>query len=196
MDSTKYVINPESGRNILVRGKKYWLLVKKGVLQGDLPNLVYDPKKELDPNVVHNMDKKELYDHLYEKKEELKHTIPNDKVLAIAKNKLITKKPTMKMQEVSERTANSALDIIDSIQNNEIEIPSNMSRIEARDYLQRLIFEKMLSNKKKFVNTKIEKTGKPIRKVPKYYISKDTETESTDVDFESSSETTETETDY
>ena len=184
MDSTKYVINPESGRNILVGGKKYWLLVKKGILQGDLPNLVYDPKKELDPNVVHNMDKKELYDHLYEKKEELKHTIPNDKVLAIAKNKLITKKPTMKMQEVSERTANSALDIIDSIQNNEIEIPSNMTRTEARDYLQKLIFEKMMSDKKKFVNKNLEKIGKPIKKIAKYYIKNDETTETeTDTDY-------------
>ena len=186
MDSTKYVINPESGRNILVGGKKYWLLVKKGVLQGDLPNLVYDPKKELD---ISQMEKKELYAHLYEKKEELQHTIPEDKVLAISKNKLITKKPTMKKKEVSERTANSALDIIDSIQNNELEIPSNMTRTEARDYLQKLIFEKMMSDKKKFVNKNLEKIGKPIKKIAKYYIKNDETTET-------ETETDETDTDY
>ena len=186
MDPNKYVINPESGRNILIGGKKYWLLVKKGILQGKLPNLVYDPKDKLDVDI---MDVKELYDHLYEKKEELKHTIPEDKVLAISKNKLITKKPTMKMQEVSERTANSALDIIDAIQNNELEIPSNMTRTEARDYLQKLIFEKMMSDKKKFVNKNLEKIGKPIKKIAKYYIKND-ETTETEI------ETDETDTDY
>ncbi|NQY54598.1 MAG: hypothetical protein HRT42_13620 [Campylobacteraceae bacterium] len=92
------------------------------------------------------------------------------------------------MQEVSERTANSALDIIDAIQNNELEIPSNMTRTEARDYLQKLIFEKMMSDKKKFVNKNLEKIGKPIKKIAKYYIKNDTESE---LETE-----TETDTDY
>ena len=186
MESKKFCINPQTKRNITIGGKKYWQLVRKGLIDDKIENLVYDPKNDID---VENMNKEEIYKHLYEKKEELKDTIPEDKVLAISANKLITKKPTMSMKEVSNKTAESALNIIDAIQNNEIEIPSNMTRGEARDYLQNLIFQKMLSNQKKFVNTKLEKTGLPIRKIPKYYISKDTETELTETE-------TETETDY
>ena len=138
MESKKFCINPQTKRNITIGGKKYWQLVRKGLIDDKIENLVYDPKNDID---VENMNKEEIYKHLYEKKEELKDTIPEDKVLAISANKLITKKPTMSMKEVSNKTAESALNIIDAIQNNEIEIPSNMTRGEARDYLQNLILD-------------------------------------------------------
>ena len=71
----------------------------------------------------------------------------------------------MTNEESSRKTADAALEVVDAIQNNELEIPEDMSRTEARDYLQGLIFNQMLAGGKKFKNTKLEKLGR-MKKIP------------------------------
>lgn len=138
--SSNFVTNPETGRTIRIGGRPWLKLVKKGVLdKGDY--------------------------------------LPPDCAARIEKGASPFKSPGLTPLDPqgneeggdrdikfgAEQTSNAALDIIDQIQNGDIDIPTDMSRDEARDYLQKLIFTQMLKKKKKFKNTRLEQLGKKAR---------------------------------
>lgn len=60
---------------------------------------------------------------------------------------------TSKIKDVSKQGSESSLEILEKIQNGEIDLPE-MNLTEAREYLQRLIFENMIKKKKKFKKNK------------------------------------------
>jgi len=75
---------------------------------------------------------------------------------AYSKNDTIVyRRPKLTARETSELTSEAALDVIDGIQNGDIEMPE-MSRDDARNYLQKLIFDQMLRGGKKFKNIRLE----------------------------------------
>lgn len=160
--NSKYCKNPQTKRWIEIGGRTWRRLMKEGVVeQGGYK----------DPNVLYQISDADKYEtvedrrnHLVQEKERLvrEKKVPKGYHPAISKNgKIIYQRAKMTNEESSRKTANAALDVVDAIQNNELEIPENMSRAQARDYLQGLIFNQMLSKGKKFKNTKLEALGRP-----------------------------------
>lgn len=71
------------------------------------------------------------------------------------------KRPRLTNEQTARKTADAAVNLIDDIQNHKMDIPLDMSQEEAREYLQGLIFNKMLAQKKEFLNNRLEPKGKP-----------------------------------
>ena len=160
----EFVVNPNTNRQIRKGGKAWLKLVKNGVLERDgylPPNCAYKLKEAEYENEEAQMEKLQ---------EEKQRMIDNDEVpdgvhpVISKKNQIVYQKPKLTAQETSELTSQAAMDVIDQIQSGELELP-DMNRDDARDYLQKLIFEQMLSSKKKFRNTRLE--PKKIKKLPK-----------------------------
>lgn len=153
-----YIINPVTHRKILLGGRIWRKLVKEGLLEEETYR---------DPNVLYTIDEdqyqeKELKEELYKQKARLmKENIHKHKKPIVKGNKVILSSDKLTNKETAQITANSAIDIIDDIQSNELDIPTDMNRDEARQYLQGLIFDKMIAKKKKFINTKLEPKSRP-----------------------------------
>lgn len=158
-----FCTNPKTGRRIQIGGRMWLRMVKEGVINGES----YE-----DPNVIYTLqedeyeDPGEMKEELYKQKKRLTQENTNrNRRPMIYKNKIIMGRNKLTHEETARKTANAAIDVIDDIQNNEQDIPSNMTRDEARQYLQGLIFDKMITQKKKFKNTRlIAKGGVPPRK--------------------------------
>lgn len=153
-------INPQTGRPVTVGGRVWKRLVKKGVLDGtgyENPNTYYvqDSGAYEDPEAARTA--------LEEQKAILntKGNFPRGTHAVIKGNKLIGQRAKLTTNEASHQTANAAVNVIDDIQNGRVEIPQNMSRDQAHEYLQSIIFNKMLSQNKKFRNTRLAPTGQP-----------------------------------
>lgn len=159
----EFVINPNTNRQIRVGGKSWLKLVKNGAIErGDYlpPNCAYKLRES------EYEDEDERMQKLHKEKQRM---IDDDEVpegvhpVISKKNQIVYQKPKLTAKETSEITSNAALDIIDQIQSGEIELPE-MSRDDARDYLQKLIFDQMLRSKKKFRNTRMEPKKKVLKK--------------------------------
>ncbi len=161
----KYCKNPKTNRYIEIGGRTWRRLMKEGIIdQGNYkdPNVLYELA---DDNTETVEDRRA---HLIQEKARIVKTkkIPKGYHLAMSKNKkIVYQRAKMTNEESSRKTADAALEVVDAIQNNELEIPEDMSRTEARDYLQGLIFNQMLAGGKKFKNTKLEKLGR-MKKIP------------------------------
>lgn len=166
-EKPEFVVNPNTNRQIRKGGKAWLKLVKQGVLERDgylPPNCAYKLKEAEYDNEQEQMEKLQ---------EEKQRMIDNNEVpegvhpVISRKNQIVYQKPKLTAKETSELTSEAALDVIDQIQSGELEMP-DMSRDDARDYLQKQIFEQMLRSKKKFRNTRLEpkkvKLPKPILK--------------------------------
>lgn len=150
-----FIVNPNTNRQIRVGGKAWLKLVKNGVLErGDYlpPNCAYKLREAEYENEEAQMDELNV---------EKQRMIDNNEIpegvhpVISKKNQIVYQKPKLTAKETSELTSQAALDVIDQIQSGELEIP-DMSRDDARNYLQKLIFEQMLTSKKKFRNTRLE----------------------------------------
>ena len=149
-----FCTNPATGRSIRIGGRMWRKMVKQGVIDAD----TYDNR-----NVLYTVQEDE-----YETEEDLKNEVYRQKKRLVSENKDKYRKPViyknyvingtsrLTNEETARQTANAAINVIDDIQNNEEGIPTNMSRDEAHQYLQGLIFNKMISQKKKFKNTRLE----------------------------------------
>ena len=161
----KYCKNPKTNRYIEIGGRTWRRLMKEGIIdQGGYkdPNVLYELA---DDNTETVEDRRA---HLVQEKARIVKTkkIPEGYHLAMSKNKkIVYQRAKMTNEESSRKTADAALEVVDAIQNNELEIPEDMSRAQARDYLQGLIFDQMLTKGKKFKNTKLEKLGR-MKKIP------------------------------
>ncbi len=160
-NNSNYAKNPKTNRYIKIGGRTWRTLMKEGIIdQGSYkdPNVLY----ELDEDNFETVEDRRA--HLIQEKAKIVKTkkMPPGYHLAMSKNKkIVYQRAKMTNEESSRKTANAALDVVDAIQNNEVEIPEDMSRAQARDYLQGLIFNQMLAGGKKFKNTKLEKLGRP-----------------------------------
>lgn len=151
----EFVINPNTNRQIRVGGKSWLKLVKNGVIErGDY----------LPPNCAYKLRESEYEDEderMKKLNKEKQRMIDNDEIpegvhpVISKKNQIVYQKPKLTARESSEITSEAALDVIDKIQSGEIDLPE-MNRDDARDYLQKLIFDEMLRSKKKFRNTRME----------------------------------------
>lgn len=160
-----FIENPETHRMIRIGGRIWLKLVRRGVIdRGDY----------LPPNCAYRL-KKEEYENDEEALQVLKaekNRIIKDKEAPIGQKPVIYKKNQIVYQsdtrtDSARLTSDAALDVIDQIQNGDIDIPTDMNRDEARDYLQGLIFSQMLSKKKKFKNPKLKPAlKKPALKKP------------------------------
>ncbi len=149
-----HCINPITGRRVTIGGRSWRRLVKAGEI---------DPNAYEKPNVLYTVDedqyenpedvRKEVYK---QKKRLVAENTSRDMRPVVYKNKVINAQNKLTTKEASQRTADAAIEVIDDIQNNLEEIPTNMSRDEAHEYLTGLIFNKMLSQKKKFINKRLE----------------------------------------
>lgn len=154
-----FCTSPETGRSIIVGGRTWRKLLREGTISNDNnhqnENVLYTVNEEEYENP------EEVKEEVYRQKEKfkLKNTNKN-KHPRVYKNKVIMGNNRLTTQEASRLTADAAVKVIDKIQNNEEEIPQNMTRDEAHDFLQGLIFDKMLSNKKKFINSRLEPSPK------------------------------------
>lgn len=155
-NKVKFVLNPDTGRNVVIGGKTWYKLVKKGILdRGDYlpPNCAYKLKKEEYEN------DEEAMAELEAEKERMiiNNEVPKgvDPIIGMG-NQIYYKKPKTTVKQSAILTSDAALDVIDQIQNGDIDIPTDMNRDEARDYLQGLIFNQMLTKKQKFKNPRLE----------------------------------------
>jgi len=159
MQNPQFIINPVTHRKVKLGGRMWRNLVKQGILAEETyrdPNVLYTVDRD------HYQEEKELKEELYRQKDRLVKENPHKYKKPVVKgNKIILSKNKLTNEETARITANSAIDVIDDIQSNEQDIPANMTRDEARQYLQGLIFDKMIAQKKKFINTKLEPKGKP-----------------------------------
>ncbi len=157
----EFVVNPNTNRQIRKGGKAWLKLVKNGVLErGNYlpPNCAYKLRESEYENEEAQMEK------LQEEKQRMINDdeVPEGVGIAIKKssNQIVYQKPKLTAQETSELTSEAAMDVIDQIQSGELEMP-DMSRDDAREFLQKQIFEQMLRSKKKFRNVRLESTKKP-----------------------------------
>lgn len=161
----EYCINPKTKRKIQIGGRTWKRLIKQGRIERN----GYEPE-----NVLYTIDESK-YDNpveakkkLYDQKIKL-HNQDKDlnKHLVVKGNKIYRAEKKITNEEQARLTAGSAISVIDDIQNNVVDIPANMNREEAHQYLQGLIFNKMLEQKKKFKNTKLEpKAKKKVSVIP------------------------------
>lgn len=171
----KFTVNPATGRSIAIGGRMWRKMVKSGIIENDS----YERTGNFpdSSNVLYTVNEDEyeteeqMKEEVYKQKErfirqycdpDASGYVPNKRPM-VYKNKVIMGNNKLTTEEVSKRTADAAIEVIDQIQNNEEQIPQNMTRKEAHDYLQGLIFDKMISNKKKFVNSRLEPV---VRKEP------------------------------
>lgn len=156
-----YCINPITSRRIQIGGRSWRRLVKAGTID---PNAYEKPNVMYTVNEQEYEDPEELKQEVYRQKKRIvaEHTDRNTRPV-IYKNKIINAQNKLTTKEASQRTADAAIEVIDDIQNNLEEIPTNMSRNEAHEYLTGLIFNKMLSQKKKFINKRLE----PVQRQPR-----------------------------
>lgn len=165
----KFVVNPDTNRNVIVGGKTWMKLVKKGILErGDYlpPNCAYKLKKEEYENDEEAMAELEAEKERMIKNNEVPKGV--EPIIGMG-NQIYYKTPKTTVKQSAKLTSDAALDVIDQIQNGDIDIPTDMNRDEARDYLQGLIFNQMLAKKKKFKNPKLEpkkitRVKKPVKK--------------------------------
>lgn len=162
-DNKKFTINPKTGRSIAVGGRMWRKMVKQGVIDNanyEKPNVLYTVNEDeyIRPDGS-GVDKEQVKEEVYRQKE--KFTIANkDKHRRpmVYKNQVIMGDNKLTTQEASQLTADAAVEVIDDIQNNEEQLPPNMSRDEAHEYLQGMIFDRMLTNKQKFINKRLQPT--------------------------------------
>ena len=158
----EYIVNPTTNRNIRVGGKSWLRLVRNGVLErGDYlpPNCAFKLKQS------QYQDETERISKLRAEKKRIIDSgeAPDGLQPSFSKNDTIVfRRPKITTQQAMELTSEAALDVIDGIQNGDIEMPQ-MSRDDARDYLQRLIFDQMLATGKKFKNVRLEPKKKKIQ---------------------------------
>ena len=156
-NKTNFTVNPETNRTIQIGGRSWLKLVKRGVIdRGDYlpPNCAYRLKEEEYEN---DQDKIEAIEAERERIIKNKEAPIGQKPVIYKKNQIVYQSTSKTTAADSARlTSDAALDVIDQIQNGDIDIPTDMDRDDARDYLQRLIFNQMLSKKKKFKNPKLE----------------------------------------
>lgn len=143
----EFIINPNTNRRILVGGKSWLKLVKNGVLErGDYlpPNCAYKLKE-----AERKMNEDKQKERLHEEKQRIINTgeHPAGVLPVISGKSLVYQKPKLTAKETSKLTSEAAMDVISQIQSGELQIP-DMGRKEARDYLQKIIFEKMLMKPK------------------------------------------------
>ncbi len=170
-DESQYCINPRTGRRLKIGNRTWQKLVKDGYInRGDYqaPNTIYEIDEEDYEDDPKNSREDNMREALYEEKEKLmeKGGFPEGKHPVIKRNKIVYQQDKLTNEESSRQTASAAMDVIDDIQNSEVEVPADMSREEAREYLQGLIFKRMLSRGKKFKNTKLAPTRRVLSKPP------------------------------
>lgn len=165
---SNYCLNPKTNRQIMVGGRMWRKMVKQGVIDAaepDASGFVYN-----NPNMLYTVQEDE-YENPQEAKEELyrqknriaeENTNPRKRPM-VYKNHIVMADKRLTNEETATRTADAAIDVIDDIQNNYENIPANMSREDAHKYLQGLIFDKMLAQKKPFKNTRL--APKPQREI-------------------------------
>lgn len=179
--SAKYCINPETNRNIRIGGKTWMRLVKTNKIdEGDYkhPNVAFATEETYEDSALEKVETQNIVQkQLEEQKQRMiaEGRVPTGKSLHIkppkkgfrSRGKIVYRERNLTSQEATRNTANAAMDVIDQIQNSQIPIPADMSRDEAREYLQGLIFDQMLKSGKKFKNPKMEAT-KALKKPMKY----------------------------
>ncbi len=150
----KFTVNPKTGRSIEVGGRMWRKMVKQGVIDNDSyekPNVLYTVNEDEYDN------EEDVKKEVYRQKE--KFTIANkDRARRpmVYKNQVVMGDNKLTSQEASRLTADAAINVIDDIQNNEEQLPPNMTRDQAHEYLQGMIFDRMLANKQKFINTRLQ----------------------------------------
>ncbi len=167
----QFIINPKTNRTIQIGGRIWYKLVKEGVLErGNYlpPSCAFKLKEDEYKN---DQEKLQVLEKEKQRMIESSEVPDGTKAVIVNKDRIVVQKPRLTAQQTSKLTSNAALDIIDKIQNNEIEIPTDMSRDEARDYLQSLIFNEMIASKKKFKNTRLEPVRSARRKKPRKKVS-------------------------
>ena len=170
-----YCVNPDTGRDIRIGGSTWMKLVKTNKIDEETglhSNVAYTTEETYEDNNDEVMAKLE---------EQKKMMIANGQVPAHKtlqksfpkkgvrkRGQLFYRTKNTSAKDASQNTANAAMEIIDEIQGGRMEIPTDMNRDEARNYLQGLIFNKMVAEGKKFKNLKMEPTGAPLEQSPKY----------------------------
>ncbi len=171
--NTQYCVNPETGRNIQIGNKTWARLVRENKIdEGDYKH--YNVGYQTEETYEDAGD--EVLRQLEEQKQHMIQNgqVPAGKTLSIQpprkgirkKGKIVYRDRNLTAHEASKNTADAAMDVIDQIQNGRIQVPSDMNRDEAHNYLQGLIFNKMLTVGKKFKNMKLKPTGAPLAKPP------------------------------
>lgn len=167
--NNQYCVNPETKRNIRIGGKTWMRLVKTNKLDEGTyrhPNVGFQTEETYDENALENEETQNAVLHqLAEQKQYMidNNLVPAGKVLHIkpprkgfrTKGKIVYRDRNLTAREATKTTADAAMSVIDQIQNGEVAVPSDMNRDQAHEYLQGLIFNKMLSVGTKFKNMKL-----------------------------------------
>ncbi len=184
--NNQYCVNPETNRNIRIGGKTWMRLVKTNKLaEGTYkhPNVGYQTKETYEDSALDLATQDTVLRQLEEQKQRMidNNQVPVGKTLHIKpprkgfrkRGKIVYRDHNLTAHEASKNTADAAMNVIDQIQNGEIEVPANMNREEAHEYLQGLIFNKMLSGSNpknsfgtKFKNMKLTPKNIQISKPP------------------------------
>lgn len=159
MNNNGFIVNPATGRNISIGGRMWKKMVKQGIIQNENYSQTgkYPTARGGRPSRGCTAPSAESLYTVSKPIENIPSTLIHQSESVarrmhppgIRNNKLTTK-------EASKRTADAAIEVIDEIQSNKENIPPNMTRKEAYDYLQGLIFDKMIASNKKFVNVRAD----------------------------------------
>lgn len=171
--NNQYCVNPETNRNIRIGGKVWMKLVKTNKIdEGDYkhPNVGYQTEEtyeDANDAVLRQLEEQKQYmiDNNQVPPGKVLHMKPPRKGFR-SKGKIVYRDRNLTAREASKSTAGAAMDVIDQIQNGEIEVPADMNRDEAHEYLQGLIFNKMLSVGTKFKNMKLQPKNIKPKKMP------------------------------
>ncbi len=177
--NNQYCVNPETNRNIRIGGKTWMRLVKSNKLaEGTYqhPNVGFQTKEvydDADDTVLRQLEEQKQYmiDN---------NQVPTGKTLHIKpprkgfrkRGKIVYRDHNLTAHEATKNTADAAMNVIDQIQNGEIEVPANMNREQAHEYLQGLIFNKMLSAGTKFKNMKLSPKNISVGSASQNYLQK------------------------
>lgn len=149
-NNMKFIVNPKTGRSIAVGGRMWRKMVKQGVID----NAESDTSRVALEQSRFDYEKPDTLYTAEEKKNTIVRSIKSRVRVDHdqSQHELTDRDFKIKTLEESQLTADAVIEVIDDIQNNEEQLPANMTRDEAHDYLQGMIFDRMLANKQKFIN--------------------------------------------
>ncbi len=140
------VRSPVSNRWIKVGGATWRKLVAQNIIgSGNWVNpneiLSVDPEDFENKNdmLAHLEEQKAVYNTL--------HSNENDRrAVRRGDNKLVKQRKKLSTLEASQRTADASVNIMGEIREGSLELPVGLSKLETRDYLQGLIYERMIGS--------------------------------------------------
>lgn len=161
-----FVINPHSGREIKIGGK----IFKQLLHQGEIDPGVYKERKhanllyEVVPDQFETKEQEIM--HLEKKKKELNKDLPLDfKTRAVRKgSKLYKQKRKITAESATRKTSAAAVSVFEQMKAGEIELPKKMTRKQTREYLEHLIYQRLVAKKEQLKEEPKPKVKKPKEK--------------------------------